>query len=362
MRKRETDLSNPPEIQFEKYSQTETVLLKWIEIIIALVCGIVLVFTLICSPSTWPITRGYTELIATEIIILSIAIVFFEKNKLTVSSNLLILAGFVGPWWSALIDNTIIQGNLIPLAYTTIPILFSSFFSPVSFTVVIGIAQSLGLIFFFRLGDFDLSHGAASLFFFELFIFSISLIINIQNRNNRQTISKQVEQLKEYAIRDPLTNLHNRRFPSEFLQNEFKKLKKFDGILSIILLDVDNFKYYNDTYGHDCGDQILVSISRLINENFRQSDITCRYGGDEFFIAMSGSDVGEARKKVKILQDRIAEEKYAAICDAEVQVTISIGIAAYPRHGETVDEVIKAADVALYLAKEKGKNCIEVME
>jgi len=362
MWKKEINLSKSPEILFEKYSQTESILLKWIEIIIAFVCGIVLAYTLISSPSARPIKQGYVELIATEMAILLIAIVFFEKSKLTVSSNLLILAGLIGPWWSALIDNTIIQGNLIPLVYTTIPILFSSFFSPVSYTVVIGIAQSLGLAIFFHMGDFDFSLGAASLFFFELFVFSISLIINIQNRNNRQTISKQVEQLTEYAIRDPLTNLHNRRFPSEFLQNEFKKLKKLDGILSIILLDVDNFKFYNDTYGHGCGDQILVSISRLINENFRQSDITCRYGGDEFFIAMSGSDVDEARKKVKILQDRIAEEKYEAICDAEVRVTISIGIAAYPRHGETVAEVLKAADVALYHAKEKGKNRIEVME
>jgi diguanylate cyclase (GGDEF)-like protein len=348
--------------QFGRYPQTETVLLKWIEAIIAVVCFLVLIYLLFISPSPRQVNTRYAVLVVTEIILLVFAIFFYQQKKIALSSNILILAGLIGPWWSVLIDETIVNGNLFPLVYLTIPILFSSFFSPVSVTAIIGIVQSVGLAIFIYLGNYDLSLGAASLFFFVLFIYAISMIINIQNRNNRQTITMQVEKLEEFAIRDPLTSLHNRRFPLEYLQDEFAKLRTLGGILAIIIFDVDDFKYFNDTYGHDCGDEILVVISKLIKENFRQSDVSCRYGGDEFFIAMSGSDLNEARKKIENLQEKIAKEEFKSLCGDPVPVTISAGLAAYPQHGDTVKAVMKAADKALYLAKEKGKNRIELMD
>ncbi|MDK2981731.1 MAG: hypothetical protein PWQ55_2078 [Chloroflexota bacterium] len=351
---------NLTEGKLDNDSPTESILLKWVEIMIALVCGVILVYTILLQPSTQSINGDYTILVATEIVILMVAIFYYQKGKLVISSSLLILAGLVGPWWSVLIDESIRAGNLLPLVYTTIPILFSCFFSSVFITLMVGVVQTLGIGLFIYFEKFDLSQGAGSLFFFVIFIFTISMIINIQNRNNRLIIYRQVEQLKEFANHDPLTGLHNRRFPIEYLQNELVKLKDLGGILSIILFDVDDFKYYNDTYGHACGDEILVTISRLVQENFRQSDVSCRYGGDEFFIAMSDTNPEEARKKLALLQRLIAEEKFETICDAKTKVTISVGIAAYPRDGESVREVLKAADDALYRAKEKGKDCIEI--
>jgi len=361
-RKINAEPSSASDIGTGRLFQIEHILLKWIEIIIAIVCFIVLIYLLLGCPSPRPLVWRYEMLVSTEIAVLLVAIAFYEKGMYRFSSKLLILAGIIGPWWSALIDETVIRGNLFPLVYLTIPILFSSFFSSVRTTVVIGIVQSIGLAVFIYLGNYDPTLGSASVYFFVIFIFAISLIINIQNRNHRWTISRQVEQLKNFANLDPLTGLHNRRFPFEYLQNEFKRLKIQGGVLSIVIFDIDNFKFYNDTFGHHCGDEILVSIAKLINGNFRQSDISCRYGGDEFFIAMGDTKPEEARNKIESLQKLIMEERCESFCTAETPVTISVGIAAFPYNGETVEEVLKAADRGLYKAKEKGKNCVVVME
>jgi diguanylate cyclase (GGDEF)-like protein len=168
--------------------------------------------------------------------------------------------------------------------------------------------------------------------------------------------------LKDFANRDPLTGMLNRRFPFEYLYKEFARLKRIKGVLSIVIFDVDDFKYFNDKFGHDCGDEILISISKIILSNFRESDVCCRYGGDEFLIAMSGANRKEAKKRIEKLQRMIAEENYNSLCQEKINVTISVGIAAYPRNGESVDDVIKAADQALYLAKERGKNRIEFLD
>jgi len=218
------------------------------------------------------------------------------------------------------------------------------------------------MVLFILIRGFDLRMGGGGLLFLGAYIFAVSLIINIQNGRNRQTISNQLELLKEYAIHDPLTGLHNRRYPLEFLQNELSRLKREGGILSVVIFDIDNFKYFNDTYGHHCGDEVLIAISKLIRENFRESDIICRYGGDEFLITMSDIEPSEAGKKIERLQELIGNVKPEEFCNADKKITISAGIAVYPRNGETVQDLIKAADEALYLAKNQGKNCIIVID
>ena len=362
MQKQNIGISDPSDDKLEKFFNTEARLLKWIEHIFVIVCFIILVYMLFFCSSPLQLMWRYDVLITTEMFLVLVAIMFYRIKKYSLSSNLLILAGIIGPWWSAAIDPSVINGNLFPLVYITIPILFTSFFSSIATAVIVGTFQILGFGIFIYLGNFDLNLGASSLFFFVIFIFAISLIFNIQNRNNRRTISTQFEQLKEFANHDPLTGMLNRRFPFEYLYKEFARLKRIKGILSIVIFDVDDYKYFNDTFGHDCGDEILISISKLILGNFRESDVSCRYGGDEFLIAMSGANLEEAKKRVEKLQRLITEEKYNILSQEKIKVTISVGIAAYPRHGEKVDDVIKAADQALYLAKERGKNRIEILD
>lgn len=340
----------------------EKSLLKWMEIIIAAVCLLVLIYLIFFSPPNTHNRLDYSMLLAVVFLFMVFAILLSLQEKYIFSAIVLIVAGTIGPWWSALVDPSVSNGNLIPLVYITIPILFSSLFAPLIVSILVGTIQIIGLMIFILLGNFNLSMGASSLFFFLIFIFASGLVFNIQNRNNRVIISSQIEMLKEQAIRDPLTGLYNRRFPLEYLEKEIARLKRIDGFLSLIVLDVDDFKTINDTCGHDCGDAILVGISNILIKNFRYSDVICRYGGDEFLIILSENDLLEAQKKAEALQKAIEQKPFKCTCEKEMQVTISIGITGFPKHAESVKDLIKSADLALYKAKEKGKNRIEVGE
>jgi diguanylate cyclase (GGDEF)-like protein len=340
-------------------SATERSLLRWVEIIIASVLLAVLVYLVFISPANTQNLKDYKILVTIEIAIVFIAILLNQRGKYNSSSILFILAAIIGPWWSAFMDPTVFRGNLFPLVYTAIPILFSSFFSPVHVTAVVGLLQVTGLAMFLHQGGFNLSDGPASLFFFVVFMYAFSLIFNIQNRNNRQTITDQVNELEELAVRDPLTGLNNRRFLFEFLEKEILRLKRENGPLSLLILDIDDFKQLNDICGHSGGDTTIISIAQSLKNHFRESDIISRYGGDEFLIVMSGSDAVNAKERAAELQQMISSGTFDHDCQDARQVTISIGIASFPQHGHTVDALIKSADQALYRAKRKGKNRIE---
>ena len=340
-------------------SATEKSLLRWVEIIVAAVLLAVLIYLVLISPADAQNLQDYKILVTVELVIVSIAIFLNQHGKYFLSSSLFILAGMIGPWWSALMDPTVIHGNLFPLVYTAIPILFSSFFSTVPVTAIVGLIQVTALAVFLQKCGFNLSEGPASLFFFVVFIFAFSLVFNIQNRNNRQIITDQVTELEELAVRDPLTGLNNRRFLFEFLEKEIARLKRESAPLSLLILDIDDFKQLNDFCGHTGGDAAIVSIAKSLKNHFRQSDIISRYGGDEFLIVMSGSDTYNATERAAALQRMIASESFSHDCEKARRVTLSVGIASFPEHGETVDALVKAADSALYRAKARGKNRIE---
>ena len=341
-------------------SEGEKILLKWVEIIIVSVLLAVLIYLLFLSPADTQNREDYILLVAIETVIVLVAIFLNLRGKYLISSNLFIIAGILGPWWSAFMDPTVLSGNLLPLAYTAIPILFSAFFSPVFVTGVVGVVQVTILAVFIYRGGFDLSHGASSLFFFVVFMFGFSMIFNIQNRNHRITIADQLEELEQLAVKDPLTGLNNRRFLLQFLEKEIARLRRLNSTISILLLDIDNFKLLNDNCGHSDGDAVIIAVADSLKNHFRESDIICRYGGDEFLIIMSGTNAEIARDRSASIQKSIAQESFENECVLARKVTLSIGIASFPRHGETVDALIKAADAALYRAKAQGKNCIEV--
>jgi diguanylate cyclase (GGDEF)-like protein/PAS domain S-box-containing protein len=173
----------------------------------------------------------------------------------------------------------------------------------------------------------------------------------------------QIEQLqselRELALRDPLTSLFNRRYLSETLEREFKVGKREKKPVSVIVMDIDRFKRINDAYGHRVGDEFLTTISRLLESHSRGSDITCRYGGEEFLIVMPGANIKTARKRAEEL--RVCCEKMSILHDEnELHITMSLGVATYPTHGKEAEEIVIKADKALYKSKRRGRNCVTV--
>lgn len=164
------------------------------------------------------------------------------------------------------------------------------------------------------------------------------------------------EKLQEQSIRDPLTGLFNRRYLHETLPRELHRVIREKETLSIAMLDLDDFKHFNDTYGHKAGDKVLEFVSQILLKNFRQSDIVCRFGGEEFVIILFENNFEKIIQKLNQLRLQVQKAKIIFQGQFLPTVTLSIGIARAPQHGTTTEEILHAADSALYTAKSKGKN------
>jgi diguanylate cyclase (GGDEF)-like protein/PAS domain S-box-containing protein len=167
--------------------------------------------------------------------------------------------------------------------------------------------------------------------------------------------------LRDQAIRDSLTGMYNRRYLFETMERELARAKRGNYPVSIIMIDIDHFKDFNDTHGHQAGDEILMALGELLRHSVRQGDIACRYGGEEFLIIMPGVDNGDTENRANAIRQRFADLKinYEGL---QLSTTVSVGVAYYPVHGNTINKIIKAADDALYEAKQAGRNCVRVWE
>ncbi|MBE0681957.1 MAG: diguanylate cyclase [Anaerolineales bacterium] len=165
--------------------------------------------------------------------------------------------------------------------------------------------------------------------------------------------------LQEQAIRDPLTGAFNRRYFSEALDQESARSIRERTPFSILILDVDHFKKFNDTYGHKCGDFVLQSLASFLNENTRQGDIVCRYGGEEFVILMTDAPSESARKRAELFRKHFDETKIE-YDGKRLKCTFSAGIASYPEHAHSGEALLSLADQALYQSKSEGRDRVSV--
>lgn len=183
----------------------------------------------------------------------------------------------------------------------------------------------------------------------------------VQAHNELRTQMNKIQQLqgklKEQAIRDPLTGLHNRRYLNETLPRELSRAEREGAPLSVIIADIDYFKKINDSYGHPFGDIVITELAQIIKNCARESDLTCRYGGEEFLLALPGVSLEDAKQRAEEIRQACAE----APLDLDIRklsVYMSFGIATYPQHGNTAHEIIARADQALYISKNNGRNCV----
>jgi diguanylate cyclase (GGDEF)-like protein len=162
--------------------------------------------------------------------------------------------------------------------------------------------------------------------------------------------------LMNQSIRDPLTNLFNRRYLDETIEREISLAQRNKTNLSVIMIDIDHFKSFNDNHGHQAGDELLKAFAEFMRRTIRGSDIVCRYGGEEFIVVLPGSSLenaGERAEAVRRGMHHIRVEMQGIDLPA---VTGSFGIAAYPENGNTWQDIVHMADEALYQAKQEGRD------
>jgi diguanylate cyclase (GGDEF)-like protein len=173
-------------------------------------------------------------------------------------------------------------------------------------------------------------------------------------------LAQQAQLLGEWATVDPLTELFNRRYFRQRLEEEYQRARRYAVPLSLLLIDVDDFKRVNDHYGHPAGDTVLRAIADVLRRSVRAFDVCCRYGGEEFVLVLPGSDSSDALSTAQRVRQAIEGQPHPLRAgSAPLRVTVSIGSVTLDT-GDTVDRLIDEADRALYEAKQRGKNQIRV--
>ena len=168
------------------------------------------------------------------------------------------------------------------------------------------------------------------------------------------------ETLHNQSIRDPLTGLFNRRYLEEVLQKESDRAVKEQHPLSIIMLDVDRFKRFNDTFGHDAGDAVLRELAIFLQSNLQGADIACRYGGEELTLILPETQLEQARVRAEQLRQGVKHLSLQHRGQDLGTMTLSLGVACFPEHGTKGNLVMQAADAALYRAKSQGRDRVAI--
>lgn len=181
------------------------------------------------------------------------------------------------------------------------------------------------------------------------------MALAIANMKLRETLHAQ-------SIRDPLTSLFNRRYLEDAMLREIAQAERKEYQLGIMMIDIDHFKQFNDRYGHEAGDLLLVTFANEMTGFFREYDRVCRYGGEEFLCIIPDMELETVKLRAEKLRQLASQLRLHHLGLSLGQVTISVGIAMYPQHGASKSELVRAADAALYRAKHEGRNRVMVAE
>jgi diguanylate cyclase len=164
------------------------------------------------------------------------------------------------------------------------------------------------------------------------------------------------ESLRVQSIRDPLTDLYNRRYMEESLDRELRRTARREQPLAVLMIDVDHFKKFNDSFGHEAGDVLLRELARLFRAQLRADDIACRYGGEEFMLILPEANLASAVERAERLCRIVNDSDFQYRGRPLPKFTVSIGVACCPQHGVAREALLQTADRALYRAKEEGRN------
>ena len=203
-----------------------------------------------------------------------------------------------------------------------------------------------------------------SSYFISLSIINITNIITTLSEHNNileKEINIRTEKLTELANKDPMTKLFNRRYLQDITSHIINISNRLNNPIGIMLIDIDNFKKINDKYGHAIGDKVIISLANIFENNTRQSDISIRFGGEEFVIILPNTNKENTLKLANKIKNDV-ENFILKVKDETVSFTISIGITIVNKKDKTFENSLSIADKALYISKENGKNQISFLE
>ena len=191
--------------------------------------------------------------------------------------------------------------------------------------------------------------------------------LELLNKELEKKVIERTKKLKdtqkkliEQANRDPMTNLYNRRYFNEIIKSLLLIAKRTSQLFSLIIIDIDDFKNVNDTYGHSVGDRVINDLADIFRNTVRNSDISVRFGGEEFVIILPNTHLKEAEIIAKKLKDIVENNTIILKDGSRIKFTISLGVSQIQQDDESVETVLHKADEALYQAKNSGKNTIVI--
>jgi len=188
---------------------------------------------------------------------------------------------------------------------------------------------------------------------FSIFSFTLAFIIKYLIK------SRDFEYQYKLATTDGLTDLYNHRYFQEQIRMQIEHSKRYKNSFSLIIIDIDFFKKFNDNFGHQSGDAVLRQVAQTLKRNVRATDIVCRYGGEEMSIILPNTDKDVAYSTAEKICKRVANHKFKLSGNRETSVTISLGVSTYPADGSDATQIIEAADKRLYEAKNNGRNQVK---
>lgn len=222
---------------------------------------------------------------------------------------------------------------------------------------------SITMIVYTTVCILSVGYDYGSVLYIKIFIREVLIVMNALCLTCAKREVKKYDEMRKKEFRiartDKLTGLANRHYFDQKLRDEVEYANENNSVLNILMFDLDNFKSFNDTYGHVSGDKLLSLFSDIIRQCIRKADIPVRYGGEEFIIIIRDLDIVIAKSVGDRIRRQLEKQRiYAGLEDERHRVTVSCGAAQYPTHSQNIREVIEKADQALYRAKELGKNIV----
>jgi diguanylate cyclase (GGDEF)-like protein len=343
--------------------------LAWMLITLILLVSVALILVLVFD-TTDPARRDlYIALISGLLVALGVAFSMNQHGRYIPAAMLTVICAFLGPWGSLLLDPSVLHGDFVPLTYLVLSVMLASILLSARATIFLSGIQFIILLFLPRFIPATAAIDWPSFLAFIFFTAMLGVVSNLIHHQDLAQIDQQTlllqeseANLRELSVRDSLTGLFNRRYMEETLDRELRRAERKALPLGIIMIDIDHFKKFNDTYGHPAGDAMLRQLGFFLKAHIRISDIACRYGGEEFILILPEASLETTRERAE--QVRLDTKQLAVYYEGRPlePVTLSLGVAAFPDHSSNRTAILKAADGALYAAKNAGRARVAVAE